>query len=64
LRGNDKVKARLIASFNPDAWEFPPKPKWMRWKTYERYIEKHEHYVAIIDQQFCKVAARVATGSV
>jgi hypothetical protein len=64
LRGNDKVKARLIAGFNPDAWEFPSKPKWMRWRTYQRYAEKHEHYVAIIDQQFCKVAARVATGSV
>ena len=49
LHANDKIKARLIAEFNPDAWEFPPKPKWMRWRTYQRHVERHERYVAIID---------------
>jgi hypothetical protein len=59
-RGNAKIKARLIASPDPDAYDFPPKPKWMRSRTYQRYVEKHERYVAIIDQQFCKVAAAAA----
>jgi hypothetical protein len=24
-----------MGQFNPDDWNFPPKPKWMRWMTYE-----------------------------
>jgi hypothetical protein len=36
-RGKAKIKSRLIADLDPDEWEFPPKPKWMRWRTYNRY---------------------------
>lgn len=32
-----KIKGRLIADLDPDDWDFPPKPKWMRWRTYHRY---------------------------
>ena len=28
---------RLIADLDPDEWDLPPKPKWMRWATYNRY---------------------------
>jgi hypothetical protein len=31
-RGKAKIKSRLIANLDPDDWEFPPKPKWMRWR--------------------------------
>jgi hypothetical protein len=24
-----------VGGFNPDEWDFPPKPKWMRWRTYK-----------------------------
>ena len=29
-RGKAKIKAFLIADEDPNAWELPPKPKWMR----------------------------------
>jgi hypothetical protein len=25
-------------------WELPPKPKWMRWRTYNRLAERFEIY--------------------
>jgi hypothetical protein len=25
---------------DPDEWDLPPKPKWMRWHTYNRYVEQ------------------------
>jgi hypothetical protein len=62
-RGKAKIKARLIADLDPDACDLPPKPKWMRWRTYQRYVDKDDHYEAIIDQQFWSAAARlVGTG--
>src|SRR5215472_3305447 len=37
-RGQEKIKSRLcsIGGFDPDEWDLPPKPKRMRWKTYNR----------------------------
>jgi hypothetical protein len=35
--GKARIKARLIADLDPDEWDLPPKPKWMRWHTYNRY---------------------------
>ena len=60
LRAKAKIKTRLVADPGLDECDFPAKPKWMRWRTYERYVEKHDHYEAIIDQQFWRVAARLA----
>jgi hypothetical protein len=34
--GQAKIRSRLIADCDPDEWDFPPKPKWMRWRTYNR----------------------------
>jgi hypothetical protein len=28
-----KIKSRLIGNPNPDEWDLPPKPRWMRWRT-------------------------------
>ena len=39
-RGKAKIKTKLIADLDPDEWELPPKPKWMRWRTYNRFEEK------------------------
>jgi hypothetical protein len=44
------VKSRLIADLNPQDWELPTKPKWMRWNTYERLAEKYQFRQAKIDQ--------------
>ena len=32
-QGQAKIKLRLIADLDPDEWDLPPKPKWMRWST-------------------------------
>jgi hypothetical protein len=42
--GKAKIKARLIGELHPDDWELPPKPKWMRWRTYERLAERFDAY--------------------
>jgi hypothetical protein len=38
-RAKSKINSRLCAlgGFDPDDWEFPPKPKGMRWRTYRGY---------------------------
>jgi hypothetical protein len=42
--GKERIKARLIGNLDPDAWDLPPKPKWMRWATYNRYVERFDEY--------------------
>ena len=41
-RGEARIKSRLcsIGGFDPDEWDFPPKPKWMRWPRYKRAEEQ------------------------
>ena len=45
-RGKAKINSRLsrIGGYNPEDWDFPPKPKGMRWNTYNRAIEKFDRY--------------------
>jgi len=50
ITSREKVKARLIGGLNPREWELPPKPKWMRWRTYERLAEKYYAQEDRIDQ--------------
>ena len=49
--GQSKIHSRLcsIGRFNPDDWSFPPKPKWMRWKTYKRHEQKFDQYEEVLD---------------
>jgi hypothetical protein len=47
--GKERIKARLIADLDPDEWDLPPKPKWMRWETYNRYVERLNTYDGFID---------------
>jgi hypothetical protein len=47
--GKERIKRRLIGELDPEEWDLPPKPKWMRWKTYHRYVERFERYEAAID---------------
>jgi len=57
--GQAKIKARLIGENDPDEWDLPPKPKWMRWKTYNRYEAKFDHYEAILDEGCVELAAKL-----
>jgi len=58
-RGQARIKARLIGDCDPDDWDLPPKPKWMRWSTYNRYEDKFDHYEAILDMECAMAAARL-----
>jgi len=55
-RGQAKIKSRLVGAANADEWDLPPKPKWMRWRTYHRAAEKFDRYEAILDAGFALVA--------
>jgi len=42
--GQAKIKARLIGERDPEEWHLPPKPKWMRWRTYNQLVERFDAY--------------------
>jgi hypothetical protein len=46
----------VVGKFDPADWKFPPKPRWIRWKTYDRYEEKFDNYGGILnDSLFAKL---------
>jgi hypothetical protein len=57
--GKARIKARLIADLDPDDWDLPPKPKWMRWSTYNRHVERYDNYEAILDYGCAALAAKL-----
>jgi hypothetical protein len=60
-QGKAKINARLcrIGGFDPDEWDLPPKPKWMRWRTYNRAEAKFDRYEAILDRGLLRAAMRL-----
>ncbi|HEV2899900.1 MAG TPA: hypothetical protein VGX71_19120 [Pseudaminobacter sp.] len=60
-RGKERIRLRLctIGSLDPDEWEFPPKPKWMRWPTYRCAEEKFDRYEAALDWGCLETVARI-----
>jgi hypothetical protein len=57
--GKARIKSRLIADLDPDEWDLPPKPKWMRWATYNRHIEQFDRYEAVLDYGCAALVARL-----
>jgi hypothetical protein len=59
--GQAKINSRLcsIGGFNPEEWDLPPKPKWMRWRTYNRAVRKFDHYEAILDAGTLALVAKL-----
>jgi hypothetical protein len=57
--GQAKIKSRLIANLDPDEWDLPPKPKWMRWNTYNRYVDRYDAYEAILDSGIAELMAKL-----
>ena len=57
--GKARIQSRLIADLNPDEWDLPPKPKWMRWKTYNRHAERFDRYEAELDYGCVLLAAKL-----
>lgn len=58
-RGKAKIKARLIGDCDPDEWDLPPKPKWMRWWTYNRLVEKFDSYEEVLDRGIAELMAKL-----
>lgn len=58
-RGKAKIKGRLIADLDPDEWELPPKPKWMRWGTYNRIVERFDAYEEILNGGIAELMAKL-----
>jgi len=58
-RGKAKIRSRLIGNLDPDEWDLPPKPKWMRWKTYNRAVAKFDRYEAILDEGTFELLVRL-----
>jgi len=50
ITAREKVKSRLIGDLDRRQWELPPKPKWMRWHTYERLADTYLFQQGKIDQ--------------
>jgi hypothetical protein len=57
-RGKAKIKAHLIGDQDPDEWDLPPKPKWMRWRTYNRHVERFDRYEAILEDGIAELMAK------
>jgi len=60
-RGQARIRTRLcsIGGFAPEEWEFPPKPKRMRTKTYRRAEAKFDRYDSVLDSGIVELAARL-----
>jgi hypothetical protein len=59
--GQAKIKSRLIADLDPDEWDLPPKPKWMRWRTYNKHVERFDAYEAILHSGVAELLAKLLT---
>ena len=59
--GKTRIKSRLIADLDPDEWDLPPKHKWMRWNSYNRYVARYDRYEDLIDRQVCCAASKFLT---
>ena len=59
-RGQAKIRSRLCAlgGFDPDKWNFPPKPKWMRLRTYNRACRRWLHIRAIVARRSYQSVSR------
>jgi len=57
-RGKANIKRRLIGDCDPDEWDLPPKPKWMRWGTYNRCVERFDRYEAILEDGIMELMAK------
>jgi hypothetical protein len=53
------VKAALLGDEHPDEWNLPPKPRGMRWMTYERSVAKYDAAEEMLDAQLTRAMARL-----
>ena len=60
-RGKARIKTRLcsLGGFDPAEWEFPPKPKWMRWRTYLEAKSKFDRYRGMLNRGAAQALAKL-----
>jgi len=60
-QGAATIKSRLcsVGGFDPNEWDLPPKPKWMRWRNYNRMVERFDRYEAIVEEGLLGVVQRL-----
>lgn len=58
-QGQARIKRRLIANLDPDEWDLPPKPPRMRWRTYDRWVQRFDRYEATLDFGTAELVARL-----
>jgi hypothetical protein len=60
-RAQKKINVRLCEreGFDPEQWDIPPKPKWMRWNTYRRAHQKFDRYEAVRDRSLAWALERL-----
>jgi hypothetical protein len=57
--GQAKIRSRLRElGSESDNWEFPPKPKGMRWSTYDRLVDQFNQYEGTLTERFYRIAMR------
>ena len=61
LRGQAKIKSRLLGNRDPDDWDMPPKPRWMRWGTYDRHVQRFNEYEDVVEENAFGQLARLLT---
>jgi hypothetical protein len=56
-----KINRKLceMDGLDPEDWDFPPKPKWMRERTYDRYEQRYDAQEDILDREFDRATARL-----
>jgi hypothetical protein len=58
-RTKARVKARLLGDSDPDEWDLPPKPKWMRGRTYQRLEARFDKAEEILEERLVLTVARL-----
>ena len=49
----------LLGDADPDEWDLPPKPKAMRWASYEKSVARYDAAEEMLDAQLVMAAARL-----
>lgn len=58
-RTQAKAKRLALGDADPNEWDFPPKPKRMRWATYNRLEAMYDEAEARMDEHLCRLAVRL-----
>jgi hypothetical protein len=53
------TKAQPIGDEDPDEWDLPPKPKGLRWATYERWVSRYDAAEYALDTRIALAAAQL-----